>query len=343
MKELIGSMNSWREGKKKVALARVIQTWGSSPRPTGSAMIISDKLEMAGSVSGGCVEGHVLKEAQQVLHTGESRQLHYGVSDEEAWTVGLTCGGKIQVFIQPWFLGHGPGQDDLAELLQQRLIQNQSCMLVTELTDGKTHNSIVLPEGQCIGAPLPSALVNSALEAYRKRTHETITIDQKNFFIHVFPKRSRLIIIGAAHITADLVMLAKAYDFETFVVDPRGVFAKNTVFTEAPDHIFENYPSEVLPGLAPDPYTYAVILSHDPKIDDDALQHLLRTPVAYIGALGSRKNHEKRTARLLQQGFSTEEIKRINAPIGLDMNAQGAKEIALSILGAIIKTKNEFV
>ncbi len=343
MKELINTMNRWREEKKKIVLARVIQTWGSSPRPTGSSMVIADTLEMAGSVSGGCVEGHVLKAAQQIMRTAESKQLHYGVSDEEAWAVGLTCGGKIRVFLQPWFFGQGLKGDELAELLHQRLVQNQSCILVTQLSDGTSHNSMVMPEGECIGAPLPPALVSSALEAYRKRNHQTITFDEKEFFIHVFPKRSRLIIVGAAHITADLVMLAKRYDFETLVIDPRGVFAKNTVFTEAPDHIFENYPSEVLPGLAPDPYTYAVILSHDPKIDDDALQHLLRSPVAYIGALGSRKNHEKRTARLLNNGFSPEEIKRINAPIGLDMNAQGAKEIALSILGAVIKAKNEFV
>lgn len=342
MKELITQMNKWREKKKRMVLARVIQTWGSSPRPIGSSMVIADTLEMAGSVSGGCVEGHVLKEAQHVLHTGEPKQLHYGVSDEEAWAVGLTCGGKIRVFLQPWFFERGL-EGNLAELLHQRLAQNQSCMLVTQLTDRITHNSIVLPEGECIGAPLPPALVSSAQEAYRKKIHETITLNQKDFFIHVFPKRSRLIIVGAAHITADLVMLAKAYDFETFVIDPRGVFAKYTAFTIAPDHIFENYPSEVLPDLAPDPYSYAVILSHDPKIDDDALQYLLRSPVAYIGALGSRKNHEKRTARLLQKGFSYKEIKKINAPIGLDINAQGAKEIALSILGAIIKVKNEFL
>ena len=342
MKELITTVNQWREEKKKMVLARVIQTWGSSPRPAGSAMLIAHTLEMAGSVSGGCVEGDVLKEAQQVMLTGQSKQLHYGVTDEEAWTVGLTCGGKLRVFLQPWHFGETAVSDGPAALLHQRLAQNKSCMLVTPLTDEVDQSAVVLPEGECIGAPLPPAVVSSALEAYGRRTHQIITLDGTDFFIQVFPKRSRLIIVGAAHIATHLVMLAKRYDFETLVIDPRGIFAKKTVFETAPDHLFENYPSEVLPDLSPDPYTYAVILSHDPKIDDDALQYLLRTPVAYIGALGSRKNHEKRVARLHERGFSSEEINRINAPIGLDINAQGAGEIALSIMAAMIKVKNEF-
>ena len=152
-----------------------------------------------------------------------------------------------------------------------------------------------------------------------------------------------MIIIGAAHITADLVQLGHEFDFETIVIDPRGIFAKNTTFAVKPDRISEKYPSEVLNDFELDPYTYAVILSHDPKIDDNALQILLRSKVAYIGALGSRKTHEKRTARLKLAGFTDQEISHIEAPIGIDINAQGAKEIALSIMGAVIKAKNAYL
>jgi xanthine dehydrogenase accessory factor len=152
-----------------------------------------------------------------------------------------------------------------------------------------------------------------------------------------------MIIIGAAHITADLVQLAHQFDFETIVIDPRGTFAKNTSFVVKPDQIYERYPSEVLNDFQLDPYTYAVILSHDPKIDDDALQILLRKKVAYIGALGSKKNHEKRSQRLLEKGFTNEDIARIDAPIGVDIHAKGAKEIAFSIMGAVIKAKNLFL
>ena len=161
--------------------------------------------------------------------------------------------------------------------------------------------------------------------------------------IHVFPRRSQMIIVGAAHITAELVQLAHQFDFETIVIDPRGTFAKNTTFVVKPDQIFEKYPSEVLNDFPLDPYTYAVILSHDPKIDDDALQICLRKKVAYIGALGSKKNHEKRCQRLLEKGFAANDVARIDAPIGLDIKAKGAKEIALSIMGAVIKAKNLYV
>lgn len=149
--------------------------------------------------------------------------------------------------------------------------------------------------------------------------------------------------IGAAHITVDLVQLAKLYGFETIVIDPRGAFSGNMQFPVKPDVILEKYPSEVLEDLKPDVYTYAVILSHDPKIDDNALEILLRSKVAYIGALGSRKTHEKRARRLKQKGFTDGEIARIEAPIGMDINAQGAREIALSIMGSIIKVKNTYL
>ena len=152
-----------------------------------------------------------------------------------------------------------------------------------------------------------------------------------------------MIIIGAAHITADLVQLAHQFDFETIVIDPRATFAKNTTFAVKPDQIIEKYPSEVLKDFPLDANTYAVILSHDPKIDDDALQILLRKKVAYIGALGSKKNHEKRSQRLLEKGFTPDDIARIDAPIGLDIKASGAKEIAFSIMGAVIKAKNSFL
>ena len=190
---------------------------------------------------------------------------------------------------------------------------------------------------------MSETILEKAKEAYAKRNHELIFADDVPYFIQVFPRRSQLLIIGAAHITADLVQLAKLYDFETIVIDPRGAFAKSTQFTLPPDQLFEKSPSEVLSEFSLDAYTYAVILSHDPKIDDDALQILLRSQVAYIGALGSRKTHEKRIDRLISAGFSQEEIAKINAPIGVDINAQGAKEIALSIMGAIIKAKNTFL
>lgn len=339
MKEYLGQIEQWQRQNKKIALARVIQTWGSSPRPVGSCMLISSDFEMAGSVSGGCVEGAVLKEAKNVFETGFGKRLSYGVTDDEAWAVGLSCGGKIQVFIQPWGL---PSESLLFNQLTANLSNNEGCLLATQLKDGKINHSLFLINGTSVG-DLPKGVMENAKEAFDQRMHKTISVGNDDYFIHVFPPRSKVIIIGAAHITADLIQLAHHFDFETLVIDPRSTFAKNTSFTVPPDQLFENYPSEVLNEFNLDPYTYCVILSHDPKIDDDALKVLLRSKVAYIGALGSKKNHEKRTARLMDHGFTLEEISKINAPIGVDIHAQGAKEIALSIMGAIIKAKNAYL
>jgi xanthine dehydrogenase accessory factor len=303
-------------------------------------MLISSDLEMAGSVSGGCVEGAVLKEAKNVFETGFGKRLSYGVTDDEAWAVGLSCGGKIQVFIQPWGLA---SESRLFDQLSTNLSGNEGCLLITHLVNGEVNNLLVSDSGINPAGKFPTNLTESAKVAYEQRSHQLIKEGDDEYFIHVFPPRSKVIIIGAAHITADLIRLAHDFDFETIVIDPRSVFAKNTSFTVPPDQLFEKYPSEVLNELKLDPYTYCVILSHDPKIDDDALKILLRSNVAYIGALGSKKNHEKRTTRLADHGFTLEEISKINAPIGIDIHAQGAKEIALSIMGAIIKAKNNYL
>ncbi len=341
MKELLPQISQWTTEKKPFAIARVIQTWGSSPRPVGSALVVSADMEMAGSVSGGCVEGAVLREAKQIIASQQAKRLSYGVSDDEAWSVGLTCGGKIQVYLQACPL-EGSASAEVWKSLQQSLHENKGCILVTELIDGVSKDTLITND-RTVGFALPEMVRAKAQEAYLHRVHESVTVGDTQYFIHIFPRRSQLLIIGAAHITADLVQLAKLHDFETIVIDPRGAFAHNTQFVEVPDQIFEKYPSEVLNDFPLDAYTYAVILSHDPKIDDNALEILLRSHVAYIGALGSRKTHEKRMSRLKQKGFSDEEIARIEAPIGMDIHAQGAREIALSILGSIIKAKNAYL
>ena len=337
MKEILEQMKLWAVQNKPMVLARVIQTWGSSPRPVGSSMLISGDLEMAGSVSGGCVEGAVVKEAKLILGSKNGKRLSYGVSDDDAWAVGLSCGGQIQVYLQPL-----SPKKKVEEKLLQCLTEDKSCILVTALIDGESRNTLIIPGGDKFGDELPNEALQKSLDAFEKRKQENLTIGDTQYFIHVFPKRSQMIIIGAAHITVDLVQLAHEFDFETIVIDPRSAFAKNTTFTVRPDQIIEKYPSQVLNDFELGSHTYAVILSHDPKIDDDALKILLKKNVAYIGALGSKKNHEKRIARLLEKGFTADDIVRIDAPIGIDIHAKGAKEIALSIMGAVIKAKNAF-
>jgi len=344
MKELLPYLQEWADKGHEFAIATVIQTWGSSPRPVGSTMLVSKDMEMAGSVSGGCVEGAVIREAMPLIEKGAAKRLAFGVADEDAWAVGLSCGGKIQVFAER-FLAFDERPEERAAwaLLRDRLENNRPCILVSRLEDGQGHHSLVLPGGGTAGQAIGEGLKSEALRAYRERKSQGVEWEGQAYFLQVFPSRSQMIIIGAAHITADLIQLGNMYGFETIVIDPRGVFAHKSQFPQPPDQLIDKYPAEVLNDYTLDAYTYAVVLSHDPKIDDNALHILLPSGIAYIGALGSKRTHEKRVNRLKEAGFSDEAIARIHAPIGLDINARTPKEIALSIMGEIIKVQNAFI
>ena len=340
MVELISKIEEWVEKGKPFALATVIKTWGSSPRPIGSPMIISQDLEMAGSVSGGCVEGDVIKESIAVLESGKGKKLSYGIADEDAWTVGLSCGGKIDVYVERFIAFDELGEEKRVwQKLYECIKNNDPCILATKIIDGKTSHSLITPDGNLTGDRV-DGLSSEALRAYNERNHQQVEIAGEIYFLQIFPRKSRMLIIGAAHITVDLVQLASMYDFETVVIDPRGIFSNKTQFSTPPDQIYEKYPAEVFPDYDLDAYTYAVVLSHDPKIDDNALHILLRSDVAYIGALGSRKTQAKRVKRLSDAGFSEEEIGRIHSPVGIDIKAKTPREIALSIMGEVILEKN---
>ena len=344
MKELLPYLLDWTDKGHEFAVATVIQTWGSSPRPVGSTMLVSKDMEMAGSVSGGCVEGAVIREALPLIENGAAKRLAFGVADEDAWAVGLSCGGKIQVFTERFLAFDSRPEEQAAwDLLKNKLENNQPCVLISRLEDGQGFHQAVLPDGSTAGQPLGEGLKAEALRAYRERKSQHVEWEGSSYFLQVFPSRSQMLIIGAAHITADLIQLGHLYDFETIVIDPRGVFAHKSQFPQAPDQLIDKYPAEVLNDFTLDAYTYAVVLSHDPKIDDNALHILLPSEIAYIGALGSKKTHAKRVKRLQEAGFSDEAIGRIHAPIGLDINAKTPKEIALAIMGEIIKVKNAYL
>ena len=208
------------------------------------------------------------------------------------------------------------------------------------MEDGGNTSTLITEGNEVLGDNIPEALLKEARQAYDERSHKSVEYEGRSYFIQLFPRKAQLFIIGAAHITVDLVSIANRFDFETIVIDPRGYFAQNTTFKDAPYQLIEKYPSEVLNSFQLDAYTFAAILSHDPKIDDDALALLLPSKTAYIGALGSRKTHAKRTARLLERGIEQEQIDKIKAPIGIDINARSAKEIALAIMAQIIEVRN---
>jgi xanthine dehydrogenase accessory factor len=343
MQEFLNKINQFLQNDQKFATATVTNTWGSGPRPIGSMMLIGEDGSMSGSVSGGCVEGAVVRLSAEVLRENTPKLVTFGVSDEDAWSVGLSCGGSIEVFIEPFLAFSEP---KMWSILRECLERNQGAILLTKLNENAMEHQLVLANGDVVNSDLVETkdLTNAALDTYQQRKTKKIeTENNDTWFAQVFPPKQKLVIIGAAHITVDLVHLAHYFGFETTVIDPRGIFANKTDFPTPPNALHVDWPAEILPEMTLDAYTYVVLLTHDPKIDDQALHLLLRSNVAYIGALGSKKTHEKRVNRLLNAGFSTEEIGKINAPVGVNINAKSAREIAVSIIGALIKAKNEFL
>lgn len=344
MKDIFQDIRSWASSGKRFSVATVTKTWGSAPRLIGSSMAISSEAEILGSVSGGCVEGAVVQEALPILETGSPKLLHFGVSDEDAWSVGLSCGGKIDVFVERFLKSdNDPVEQLIWDKLEDAVSNNVGCVLLSRLSDEKSAHIFVHSNGSFIKNLEDDGLIEKALQAYRERKNQIIEHLGIEYFAHVFQPKSQMIIVGAAHISADLVDLAKQFGFETIVIDPRGLFTNKTHFTNPADQLFEKWPAEVLPDFSLDAYTYAILLTHDPKIDDQALHKLLKSDVAYIGALGSKRTHTKRVARLSEAGFTQAEIDRIHGPIGVSINAKKPKEIALSIMAEIISVQNEFL
>lgn len=343
MKEFVDIIEKWQRESTPFAVATVIRTWGSSPRPVGSQMLIAQNGEIAGSVSGGCVEGFVSQEALDVLRTDKPKYLEYGVTDDDAWAVGLSCGGRIEIMVEPSPAHSADAPEREAfKMLFQSLKSNSSCIWITNY--GPTHNRhyALVPGGTGAGSNMTDSVLTKGLEAFDHRAHMLLEEEGGRTFIQIFPGRSKMFIIGVAHITTHLISLAAQFDFETIVIDPRSFFTEKTQYITVPDQAFKEYPADVLRDFTIDAHTYAVILSHDPKIDDNALEVLLRSGVAYIGALGSKKTHAKRVARLREKGFSDEEIAKIHAPVGMDINAKTPQEIALAVMGEIIAVKNQY-
>ena len=329
MRDVLPTLRRWTEEEKRFALATVTRTWGSSPRAVGSVMGVCSDGSICGSVSGGCIESAVIEEALLALESGEPRRLHFGhVSDERAWEVGLSCGGEIDVWIDPLPAERDPG---LWQRLTERVAGDLPAVLATRYEP--LHQVLWAPGSLC--EDLPDEVGRAIEESYRNRR----CTEFEGWFLNVLPCRDRLVIIGAVHIARALVPLAQAVGFETVVVDPRKAFATEEAFGAGPNRIIDQWPEEALSEIELTEDTYAVVLTHDPKIDDAALAVLLRSDVAYIGALGSRTTQAKKRKELSAKGFSDEEIGRIHGPVGLSIGARTPEEIALSIMAEIVQVK----
>lgn len=342
MLDILATMKRWRAEQRSVALATVVKTWGSAPRREGSKMGITDGMAMIGSVSGGCVEGAVVEEALAGLRDGRPRLLHFGVADDMAWEVGLTCGGSIEVFVEPldslWW-------DALAELAE-----NDNFGVTVTVMDGEFIGEKALLDGggdvlyQTDGLPddllarLKAAAADcsqSGIVALDKCAEASAT----RVMVDMQVERPHLILIGGVHVSIPLQAMAALVGFRVSIVDPRSAFASKERFPNAAN-ILHSYPDKALPQLGLDRSTYLAVLTHDPKIDDKALTTALPANIPYVGVLSSGRTHRQRVARLKAAGLSDELIAQIRTPIGIDIGASTPEEIAVCILAEIIAARN---
>ncbi len=302
MREVLNELNQWTREGEEIAIATVIETWGSSPRPLGSKMLVTRSGKMAGSVSNGCIEGAVFEEAQKVLKSGTPTVAAFGVADDVAFEVGLACGGHIEVFIQSLGAVH--------RQLINMLDRNEPATLRTNLVSGQAE----LIKGTPPGSELA------------RRDGE--------LFVEPFRRPAHLVIVGAIHIAIPLHRLAKLMGYRVTVIDARAKFATKDRFPEA-DEVIVAWPDEAMAKLEIDRSTYVVILTHDPKFDLPALRSVLTKDAGYIGAIGSRKTNQNRFDALRTEGFTEEQLSRVHGPIGLDLGGRGAEETALGILAEV--------
>ena len=303
--DILTPTSIWLKQNRRIAIATVISTWGSSPRPVGGQMAIDQDGEIIGSVSGGCIEGAVISEGINSINDGKSRIKDYGISNDMAWEVGLACGGELKVLIQPLDM-----EDKIVYSIVDKIKRREIVKLRIDCSNGsrKIDNTI-----------------DNQISHFDKL---------KNEFIHIIDPKPRLFIVGAVHIAQALVSLADIADYEIILIDPRDHFAKKDRFPNC--KIINEWPDEALSKFHLDESSHLVTLTHDPKIDDLALIYCIEKKFGYIGSLGSKKTHSKRCERLLEKGFNKIQLSKIHAPVGLDIKAKTPAEIATSILAEII-------
>jgi xanthine dehydrogenase accessory factor len=318
VREILPELDRWRSRGDRVAMARVVATRRSAPRPIGSKLIVSEQGELAGSVSGGCVESEVVEAAREVLAGGDPQLLTYGISDDLALSVGLPCGGEIDVWVD----------EPAPELLEQlgEIVRDENRAVV--LTDLEEGTSRLVRHGE---DPVADELI-------RGGHSKVVELVGRRVFADVFGPPPRLLVYGAVDTADALCAAARGLGWHTIAADARGRFATPERLPNA-DEIIVAWPEETLAQVQPDHATAIVVLTHDDKFDVPMLVGALTTDAFYVGALGSRRNQERRRGRLLEAGVHESALERINGPAGLDIGAHSPAETALSILAEIMAVR----
>ncbi|TQL67058.1 xanthine dehydrogenase accessory factor [Nocardioides albertanoniae] len=351
MRDVLDDLMKWWDSGETVAVATVVATFQSAPRPPGASMLVGPDETAVGSVSGGCVEGAVYEVSREVAETGVAELNRYGVSDDDAFSVGLTCGGILDVFVEKVSKETFPELGELAE--DVRSGSPVALATVIEHPDPEILGRRVLihPEGvkgSLGSARMDDAVHDDALGLLAHGTNQTLSygIDGERrgegmrVFVWSFAPKPRMLVFGAIDFAAAVARVGTFLGYRVTVCDARPVFATNSRFPEA-DEVVVDWPhrylrTELEEGRI-DQRTVIAVLTHDPKFDVPLLEVALRLPeVAYIGAMGSRRTHDDRLARLREAGLTDEEIARLSSPIGLDLGARTPEETAVSIAAEII-------
>jgi xanthine dehydrogenase accessory factor len=344
---VLPQLETWSGEDVPVARAVVIRTFGSAPRPEGAVLLVSGDGRLAGSVSGGCVEGAAFEEVQRAMATGHSRVIRYGISDEQAWDVGLACGGTIDVLMEPAV----PAEARNAAREQGRAV-------ITPLPpdapgpefgpvepgDGAPPApSIVVDEdGALTGtsgrSEVDAELTQVARDVLNRGRSRTVEVDGQSFFVEAFPRKPRLVIVGAVQVAIALVSLAHTLGYEVVVIDGRESFATRERFPDA-DELLVGWPDELADRIGLGPADAVAVLTHDVKFDEPAIVTALERGCRYVGAVGSRKTQADRRKRLRAAGVSEEDLARLRGPIGLDLGGREPAETALAIMAEVVAAR----
>jgi xanthine dehydrogenase accessory factor len=346
MRDVIDELEAWWSAGETVGVGTVIGTWKSAPRQPGASMLVGPDGTAVGSVSGGCVEGAVYELAQAVRESGAPLLQRYGVSDDDAFAVGLTCGGIIDVFVERVDRGSFPELGDVAhDIRQGRPVAVAT--LVAGPDAERVGRRLVVRPGEASGTLGTDRLDDAVRDDVEGMLLQgrTGTLhygrdgerrgDEVSVFVASYAPRPRMIVFGAIDFAAAVARMGSFLGYRVTVCDARPTFATAKRFPDA-DEVVVQWPHRYLAGTDVDPRTVVCVLTHDPKFDVPLLEIALRMPVAYVGAMGSRRTNDDRLEQLRERGLTEDELARLHAPIGLDLGARTPEETAVSVAAEII-------
>ena len=338
MREILADIDRWQQDGETIAVATLVNVQGSAPRLPGARFCITTSGKVSGSVSGGCVEADLAEHALQILDSAEPAMIQYGISDEIAFSVGLSCGGEIDVLVEPFEPNRAWGQ------VRDAIIDQQPTAVAVALSPPELIGRRLVLSGDgtrtgSLGDDLDDEVAAVArqllLEGGTRRLRLPWQEGECVVFVEAFRPPLHLYLLGAAFVAPPLARMAKDLGFRVTVADPRAAFATHARFPTA-DEVIVEWPDRVLEAAGLDAYSYVVLLLHDPKFDVPALVPALRSDARYIGVLGGRRTHSRRLEQLREHGFSDEILERMHAPIGMDLGGSEPEEIAVAILAQML-------